>query len=132
MYWKTQYSISERRACEGLSLHRSTHRYRPRREAVDGAHREVVRWSERYDYWGYRKLHDLLPQAEVAIGRDRVRMIGRQEGLQLHRRRPKRRVLGRSTRWVQRAEHRHHVWSDDFVHDQTIDGRTALMSDGGR
>ena len=42
----------------------------------------------------------------------------------MHQRRPKRRVLGRSTRWVHRAQHRHHVWSYDFVHDQTIDRRT--------
>lgn len=120
---KTQYEISERRACEVLSLNRSTYRYRHRRDALDAAHRDVVRLSERYDYWGYRKIHDLL-KAEVAIGRDRVRVIRRREGLQVIRRRPKRRLLGRSTRWVHRAEHRHHVWSYDFVHDQTIDGRT--------
>jgi putative transposase len=118
------YDISERRACEALGLNRATYRYRHRRDAVDTAHREVVRWSARYDYWGYRKIHDLLSQAEVAIGRDRVRVIRRREGLQVIRKRPKRRLLGRSTRWVHRAEYRHHVWSYDFVHDQTIDGRT--------
>jgi putative transposase len=122
-YLERQYDISERRACTVLGLNRSTHRYHPR-EAVDAAHVQVVRLSERHDYWGYRKIHNLLRQANVAIGRDRVRVIRRQEGLQVYRRRPKRRLLGRSTRWVHRAEHRHHVWSYDFVHDQTIDGRT--------
>lgn len=124
MYLKTQYRISERRACEALSLNRSTYRYSHWREAVDAAHRDVVRLSQHYDYWGYRKIHDLLKAADVAIGRDRVRVIRRREGLQVVRRRPKRRLLGRSTRWVHRAEHRHHVWSYDFVHDQTLDGRT--------
>jgi len=90
---------------------------------VDCAHREVVRLSARYDYWGYRKIHDLLHQAQVAVSRERVRLIRRREGLQVHRKRLKRRLLGRSTRWVHRAEHRHHVWSYDFVHDQTIDDR---------
>jgi transposase InsO family protein len=120
---KTQHGISERRACEVLDLNRSTYRYRHRRDVVDAAHQAVVRLSERYDYWGYRKIHDLL-KPDVAIGRDRVRIIRRREGLQVPRKRPKRRLLGRSTRWVYRAEHRHHVWSYDFVHDQTIDGRT--------
>jgi len=120
---KTQYEISERRACEVLTLNRSTYRYRHRRDAVDAAHQAVVRLSERYDYWGYRKIHDLL-KPDVAIGRDRVRIIRRREGLQVPRKRPKRRLLGRSTQWVFRAEHRHHVWSYDFVHDQTLDGRT--------
>jgi transposase InsO family protein len=32
-------------------------------------------------------------------------------------------LLSRSTRYVQCAEHRHPLWSDDFVHDQTIEGR---------
>jgi putative transposase len=76
-YLKTQYSISERRICKVLGLNRSTHRYRPRRKAIDGAHQAVVRWSERYNYWGYRKIHALLHQAQVAIGRDRVRLIRR-------------------------------------------------------
>ncbi len=31
--------------------------------------------------------------------------------------------MGRSTRWVHRAEYPNHVWSYDFVHDQTLDGR---------
>ena len=35
--------------------------------------------------------------------------------------------LNRST-----CQYRHHVWSYDFVYDQTLDGRAALMSDGGR
>ena len=115
--------VSERRACEVLTLHRSTYRYRHRPGAVDAAHQEVVQLSERYDYWGYRKIHALLHRAQVAIGRERVRLIRRRAGLQVQSKRLKRRLLGRSTRWVQCAEHRHHVWSYDFVHDQTIDGR---------
>jgi putative transposase len=75
-YLERQYDISERRACTVLGLNRSTHRYRPR-EAVDAVHVQVVRLSERHDYWGYRKIHNLLRQANVAIGRDRVRVIRR-------------------------------------------------------
>ena len=92
--------VSERRACEVLTLHRSTYRYRHRPGAVDAAHQEVVQLSERYDYWGYRKIHDLLHRAQVAIGRERVRLIRRREGLQVQRKRLKRGLLGRSTRWV--------------------------------
>jgi putative transposase len=124
MHLQGYYRISERRGCEVLALNRSTCRYRHRRNGVDHAHREVVRWSEQYDYWGYRKIHVLLHQAQVAISRERVRLIRRREGLQVQTKRQKRRLLGRSTCWMHRAEHRHHVWSYDFVHDQTIDGRT--------
>jgi hypothetical protein len=34
-----------------------------------------VRLSAQYDYWGYRKIHDLLHQAQVAVSRERLRLI---------------------------------------------------------
>lgn len=33
--------------------------------------------------------------------------------------RRKRRMLGKTTQWVNRAQHPNHVWSYDFVFDQT-------------
>ena len=72
MYLQNAYEVSERRACRVLDLHRSTYRYRSRHAALDDAHQQVVKLSERYDYWGYRKIHDLL-KGDVAIGRERVR-----------------------------------------------------------
>jgi len=123
-YLKTQYAVSERRACEVLSINRSSYRYCARRDPIDSTHREVVRLSDRYDYWGYRKIYDLMQRAEIAVGRERVRLIRRREGLQVRQKQHKRKVLGRSTQWVHRAQHPNHVWSYDFVMDQTIDGRT--------
>src|SRR4030095_16322665 len=118
------YTVSERRACQVLSLHRASYRYGARRAQIDAAQQEVVRLSDRYDYWGYREIYDLMQRAEIAVGRERVRLIRRREGLQVRQKQHKRKVLGRSTRWVHRAQHPHHVWSYDFVMDQTIDGRT--------
>lgn len=40
------------------------------------------------------------------------------------KRRRKRRILGRSTQWVHRVAYQNHVWSYDFLFDQTEDGRT--------
>lgn len=122
-YLKAQYAVSERRACEVVSIHRSSYRHAGQRLAVDRTHAEVVRLSQRYPYWGYRKIYDLLDRDIYPIGRERVRLIRRREGLQVQQKRYKRRVLGRSTQWVHRAQHPNHVWSYDFVHDQTIDGR---------
>jgi len=107
-----------------LSLHRASYRYGARRAPFDAAQQEVVRLSDRYDYWGYRKIYDLMQRAEIAVGRERVRLIRRREGLQVRQKQHKRKVLGRSTQWVHRAQYPHHVWSYDFVMDQTIDGRT--------
>ncbi len=123
-YLKNTYELSERRACVVVSMHRSSYRHDGKRLAVDATHAEVVRLSDRYPYWGYRKIYDLMDRECYPVGRDRVRLIRRREGLQVIGKPKKRRVLGRSTRWVHRAEHPHHVWSYDFVHDQTIDGRS--------
>jgi len=90
---------------------------------VNRVHAEVVQLSERYPYWGYRKIFDLIDRDEYPVGRERVRLIRRREGLQVRQKRRKKKVLGRTTQWVHRAEYPNHVWSYDFVHDQTIDGR---------
>jgi putative transposase len=59
------------------------------------------------------------------VNHKRVQRIWRLEGLKVPRKQPKRRRL-----WLNdgscvrlRAEHTNHVWSYDFVHDQTSDGR---------
>lgn len=120
---KAQFEISERRACQVVSIHRSSYRHQGRGD-IDAVHGEVVRLSQRYPYWGYRKIYDLIDRDEYRVGRERVRLIRRREGLQVVQKRRKKRVLGQTTQWVHRAMHPQHVWSYDFVHDQTIDGRS--------
>ena len=121
-YLRNGYAISERRACQAMQMNRSSYRYVGQKELVDVAYREVLRLSERYPYFGYRKIYDLM-RGNWAISRERVRLIRRREGLQVVRKRRKRKVLGMTTQWVRRAEYPNHVWSYDFVFDQTEDGR---------
>jgi putative transposase len=122
-YLKSQFEVSERRACDVVSIHRSSYRH-PGRDEIDDTYAEVVRLSHQYPYWGYRKTYDLIDREQYPIGRERVRLIRRREGLQVVQKPKKKRVLGLTTQWVHRATHPNHVWSYDFVHDQTIDGRS--------
>lgn len=121
-YLKNEYDVSERRACRVMSIHRSTYRH-PVQPVTDASSAEVIRLSQRFWYWGYRKIYDLMDREVFPIGRERVRLIRRREGLQVVQKRRKKRILGATTQWVHRATHPNHVWSYDFVHDQTIDGR---------
>ena len=121
-YLKNEYNVSERRACRVMSIHRSSYRH-PGPTSLDEVEAEVIRLSQRYAYWGYRKNYDLIDRDRYPVGRERVRLIRRREGLQVARKRRKKRVLGTSTQWVHRATHPNHVWSWDFVHDQTHDAR---------
>ncbi|MEM7504799.1 MAG: IS3 family transposase [Pseudomonadota bacterium] len=122
-YLVSSYQVSERRACQAMQLHRSSYRYEARHEAVDATHRQVVALSQRYPYWGYRKMYDLMREQGTAVSGERVRTIRRNEGLQVRTKARRRRALGQSTTWVHRALHPGHVWSYDFVFNQSEDGR---------
>ena len=59
------------------------------------------------------------------MGKDRVDMIGREEGLNVPHTQPKRARLWRTDgSWLRlRPERPNHVWSSDFVAERTRDGR---------
>ncbi len=87
----------------GCHFNRSSYRYVASKELIDERYREVVHLSQPYAYWGYRKIYELMKEKEIGISRERVRLIRRREGLQVVRKRRKRRLLGRTTQWVHRA-----------------------------
>lgn len=58
------------------------------------------------------------------MGRGRVRLIRKREGLQVVRKQRRRRVLGSGSDVAMTAEYPGHVWAYDFVSDQTTDSRT--------
>ena len=79
--------------------------------------------SERYPRLGYRKLYHLRQAAQWGVNRETGRRIRQHEGRQVIKKEPKRRPRGASTTTPTRAAYPHHVWSYDFVHDETTDGR---------
>jgi hypothetical protein len=120
---KTEYSISERRACQAMQMNRSSYRYVGGQDVMDDAYQRVVSLSDQYRYWGYRKIVDLMKGKGESISRERERLIRRREGLQAVKKRRKRKLLGMTTQWVNQAHYPNHVWSYDFVFDRTEDAR---------
>lgn len=118
------YEVSERRACQVIDLPRSTHRTRPGQDQRIELTAEIVRLSYAYSRFGYRKIHTLLNNAGWCVSKETVRLIRKREGLQVRKKQRKKRLLGHSTTELQRAQYPNHVWSYDFVFDQTSDGRT--------
>ena len=122
--------LSERRACKALDQARATQRYRGTKGETDrplvAAMRELARQNPRY---GYRRIHAMLKRCGHRAGRDRVRRLCRRHGLKVPRKTRKRRRLGCSANGVlrKRAERTDHVWTYDFVKDQTLDGRTLKI-----
>lgn len=123
-YLVSDYGISERRACRVIALARSTHRSRPCPARRIELTAEIVRLSYAYPRFGYRKIHTLLVNAGRRVSRETVRLIRKRDGLQVRKKQQKKRLLGQSTTQLQQAQHPNHVWSYDFVFDQTTDGRT--------
>jgi putative transposase len=76
---------------------------------------------------GYRMLHGMVAQRGFRAGRDQVYRLCRRHGLRVPRRVKRRRVIGVAANAVHvlRSVGQNHVWTWDFVHDQTMnDGRT--------
>jgi len=118
--------VSERRACRVLGQARSTQRRRVRvRGDEDAVTKRVVQLATCYGRYGYRRITALLGQEGWRVNHKRVERIWRREGLKVPRRQPRRGRLwladGSCVRL--RPTHKDHVWSYDFIHDRTRDGR---------
>lgn len=123
---RNEFGISERRACRTLGQHRSTQRKAPQGKADEAnLTADIIELAQHYGRYGYRRIAALLRAAGWHVNDKRVERIWRQEGLKVPAKQPKRGRLwfndGSCIRL--KAEHPNHVWSYDFVHDRTHDGR---------
>jgi putative transposase len=110
-------------ACRALGLARSSY-YRNSTMSQEGRQLQgqIVKLSQAHPRYGYRRVTARLRREGHAINAKRVQRVRRKEGLQVSRKQRKRRRLGLSTAERQRASHANHVWSWDFVEDQTENG----------
>ena len=116
-----QRGLSVRRACALLSVARSAMRYESRlarRDApVVAAMREL---AAQYPRYGYRRIQVFLGRRGQSA--DRAHRMWRQAGLQVPRRRPRRRVATSRPRPVP-ATGAGQVWAYDFVFDACANGQ---------
>lgn len=91
--------------------------------------RAVIHLACQYGRYGYKKITALLQHSGWKVGRDRVERIWRREGLKVPKKqRPRRRLwLADGSCLRLRPERANHVWSYDFVHSRTHDGRTLRI-----
>jgi transposase InsO family protein len=110
-------------ACRAMGLARSsfylTSQRRPESQAMD---QEIKILSRKHPRYGYRRITALLGRAGREVNSKRVQRMRRLEGFQVSKRQRRMRRVGESTAQRQQAMHRGHVWSWDFVEDQTERG----------
>ena len=118
--------VSERRACRVLGQSRSTHRRTPQ-IAPDEARlvKHMVDLATQYGRYGYRRITAMLRREGWRVNHKRIERLWRREGLKVPQRQPKRRRL-----WLNdgscvrlRPVYENHVWTYDFLHSRTHDGR---------
>jgi putative transposase len=116
--------LSSRRACALLSVARSTLGYESRLAVRDAPAVVVMRdLAGQYPRYGYRRIQIFLKRAGHAMSAERTYRLWRQAGLQVPRRRPRRRVATGRPRPVP-ASGANHVWAYDFVFDTCANGQT--------
>ena len=109
--------------CRALSLGRSTYYHNttadPKRLQEE---QHIVELSQKHPRYGYRRITVMARRHGPPVNAKRVQRIRRVVGLQVRKKQRKLRRTGLSTAERQRATHPNHVWSWDFVEDQTENG----------
>ncbi|MCP5072234.1 MAG: IS3 family transposase [Rhodobacteraceae bacterium] len=123
---RNQMKVSERRVCRVLGQHRSTQRRLPHgRVDEERLVMDMIELTRQYGRYGYRRVAALLRDAGWQVNDKRIERLWRREGLKVPIKQPKKGRL-----WLNdgscvrlRPEYRNHVWSYDFVHHRTDDGK---------
>jgi putative transposase len=115
--------LSKRRACELTGVARSGLDYRSVRAERDALARAAMRClAAQYPRYGYRRIRVFLRRQGYPMSRQRVYRLWKLAGLQLPRRRPRRRVAARRPRPLP-ARMPNQVWAYDFVFDACANGQ---------
>ena len=123
---RVRLNVSERCICRVLGQHRSTQRRRRRGRAdEEQLVADMIELTRQYGRYGYRRIAALLRDAGWQVNDKRIERLWRREGLKVPMKQPKKGRL-----WLNdgscirlRPEYRDHVWSYDFVHHRTDDGK---------
>ena len=113
-----------------LRQNRSTQRrVAPRRDNEHALVSDMIQLSRQYGRYGYRRISALLNEAGWCVNHKRIERLWRREGLKVPSKQPRkgRLWLNESSCLRLGAQYPNHVWSYDFVHHRTEDGRAFRL-----
>lgn len=126
VYAQERFRLSQRRACQLVSVARSTVRYRRRRGDDEPLRTRLRQVAAQRPRFGYRRLHVLLRREGLVVNHKRIARLYREEGLAVRRRR--RKAVARITRGRPPAPQRaNEQWAVDFLQDALASGRTIRL-----
>jgi len=119
---RVAFEVSERRACSALGVDRTSVRYRSRRPDDAQLRARLRELAVQRRRFGYRRLHILMIREGLVMNHKKLRRLYREEGLQVRRRRGRKRALGtRAPMAIPQGPNQR--WSLDFQSDALSDGR---------
>lgn len=115
--------LSQRRACALLSTSRSTLYYESRMEARDGPLIKAMSdLAGLYPRYGYRRIQVFMEREGHIMGPDRAFRLWSKAGLQVPKKRPRKRISQMLPR-PQLPAGANEVWAYDFVYDACANGQ---------
>ena len=114
--------MSERRACTIVAADRKMIRYRSHRPTDTELRARLRDLANQRRRFGYRRLFILLRDQGEPSGVNRIYRLYREEGLNVRKRRSRRKAVGTRAPILVEAKPNAR-WSLDFVHDQLASGR---------
>ena len=117
--------IRPERAYVLVGLAKSSWHYQAKPRQDSELRQRIHDLARQYSRRGYRFIHALLVRAGVTINKKRVRRLWREEGLAIKPKASRKVRTGASI--PMQAEYADHVWTYDFVFDQTLAGITLKI-----
>jgi putative transposase len=131
---RSEVTVSERRACGLIEMHRGTCRYRRRRSEDPGLRERLRELAAVRRRFGYRRLKVLLQREGFRVNHKRVYRLYVEEKLGLRRKRGRRRIPTATARVARKLPQRSdELWTMDFTQDAFATGRrfrTLNLMDG--
>ena len=125
-----KFSVSQRRACRVLDQPRSSQRFegQPKDEDVRLT-KKILEFVRQRPRWGYRRICQLLRRSGEVLNMKKMYRLWKAAGLKVPQKRHKKLATGTRENAcdVQPATFMHDVWTWDFVHSSTIDGRSIRL-----
>lgn len=118
---KVDNGLSERKACQLVTLNRSSYRYQAATRQDDLLRSRLKELATQYPVYGYLLLHALLKQEGLVRNKKRTYRLYREENRQVRTKRRKKLDRPRPTMVLPMTTNER--WSMDFVSDQLANGR---------
>lgn len=120
---KSNFGLSTRRSCEIVCVARSTYLYEPKQNDDHVIIEEIDGILSKNSMYGCGMIHLKLRQKNIEINHKRTERIYKEQGLQLHSRKRRKKIASVERMPVELPDEPGVIWALDFIHDSVGFGK---------